>query len=284
MSANSITIDGKVALVDLPVNYNAAIAYPCLVFLPGLGETGTAGTSKLLVHGPFLYLNANAGSGQPIITIAVQPDETYGLQPGEALAILNSISVQYKISKFYLTGLSLGCQEWMDYFWTPGQDLSKIGGLFMFSADPPNMPPYGTAVKNYSIFKTNPILYYGACGSADSMYGMQYPDYQAIQSLPPMIPAFWDDFVGAGHGDPVWSDGYNPAWSSPSMGMNIYAKVAQLSPISAPIPPVTPPLAAGLQLTTATSAQLAEVLPTTGLVYYNSTTGKITVGNGTAWE
>jgi hypothetical protein len=169
----------------------------------------------------------------------------------------------------------------MDWFWTPNQGLSQIGGLFMFSADPPNLPPYGTAVKNYALFKANGIVYYGACGSADSMYGMQYPDYQGILAAGGL--AFWDDFVGAGHGDPVWSDGYNPAWSSPSMGMSIYAKVAQLSPITAPVPPVIAP-PAGLSLPSATTAQLATLTPAGPMIYWNSTTKAITVWNGAAWQ
>jgi hypothetical protein len=282
MGDTAITVDGKAALVDLPVNYNPATAYPCLVFLPGLGETGTAGTSKLLVHGPFLYLSATVGSGQPIITIAVEPDEAYGLQTGEAAAILASIASQYNVSKFYLTGLSLGCQEWMNFVWTPGQNFEQIGGVFMFSADPPNVAPYGTAVVNYSIFKTNNLFYYGACGSEDSMYGMQYPVYQGI--LAAGATAFWDDFAGAGHGDPVWSDGYNPAWSSPSMGMSIYAKVAQLSPITQPVTPpiVAPP--AGLSLPSATTAQLVTLTPSGPMIYWNTTTKAITVWNGTSWQ
>ena len=243
MSVATQTINGKQALVYLPSNYDKTKAYPCLVFLPGLGETGSAGTSKLLVHGPFLYLNGSTDLGLDLIVIAIEPDEAFGMDSSgkEAAADLAAIESLYSVSGFGLTGLSMGCQEWMNFFWQPGQDLSKVSALFMFSADPPNLAPSnGTAVKNYSLFASLPIFYYGGCGSADAMYGMQYPDYQAIAAIKPKIAPAWDTWQGVGHGDPVWSDGYNPARKSPSMGMSIYAKMVALATAAAAPAPVTP--------------------------------------------
>jgi len=68
--------------------------------------------------------------------------------------------------------------------------------------------------------------------------------------------------------------------------MSIYAKAAALSPIAvaAPPPPVVVAPPAGLQLPVATTAQLATITPVAGLIYYNTTTGKITTANGTAWQ
>jgi hypothetical protein len=55
------------------------------------------------------------------------------------------------------------------------------------------------------------------------------------------------------------------------------------SPVVVTPPVITPP-PPGLLLPMATSAQLATITPTIGLMYYNLTTGKITVGNGTVWQ
>lgn len=243
MSLQTISVGGKPALLYLPSNYDSSKAYPCLVFLPGLGETASAGTSKLLVHGPFLYLTASTDLGLDLIVVAIEPNEPYGTDSAgkEVASYLSSLASAYNVSAFGLTGLSLGCQEWMNFFWQPGQNLSKIAALFMFSADPPNVAPYGTAVKNFSLFASNPIFYYGGCGTADSMYGMQQPDYEAILAAKPKIAPAWDSWQGAGHGDPVWSDGYSPAWKSPAMGMSIYAKMASLFPLSGAAQPAPTP-------------------------------------------
>lgn len=207
MSLQTISVGGKPALLYLPSNYNSSKAYPCLVFLPGLGETATSGTSKLLVHGPFLYLTAAADLGLDLIVVAIEPNEQAGTDSAgkEVASYLSSLSSAYNIS----------------------------------TADPPNLPPYGTSVKNFSLFASNPIFYYGGCGTEDAMYGMQYPDYQAIIAAGPKIAPAWDAWQGVGHSDPVWSDGYNPAWKSPSMGMSIYAKMASLFPLAGTVQPAS---------------------------------------------
>lgn len=278
------TINGKQAYVYTPSDYVSTKKYPCLVFLPGLGETAGSVT-KLNIHGPFLYINSATNLGLEIIVIAIQPNESYGMDTvgNEAKADLSAISAAYGVSKFYLTGLSLGCQEWMNYFWQPKQDLSQIGGLFMFSADPPDLPPYGTGVKDYTLFAKNSIVYYGGCGTTDNMYGMQYPDYQGILAAKGI--AFWDQWAGVGHGDPVWSDGYNPAWKSPSMGMSIYAKVAALSAVTTPPPVVVTPAPVGTTFPLATTTQIQAIIsPTVSLTYFNITTGKLTTYNGSTWN
>ena len=89
------------------------------------------------------------------------------------------------------------------------------------------------------------MFYYGGCGTADGFYAAQ----QAVQKgiLAAGAESVWDSWQGAGHGDPVWSDFWNPSWISPAMGVGHYKKITQLSPVAQPAaaPPVsTPPVVA----------------------------------------
>lgn len=281
---NTITIAGKQAYSYLPADYNSSTSYPCLIFLPGLGETKGAVT-ELNVHGPFLYINSTTNLNLELIIIAIEPNEQYGDTIAETQAYLNGLNGIYNISKFYFTGLSLGCQEWMNWFWQPGQNLSQVGGLFMFSSDPPNQPPYGTADVEPSLFNKYPIFFYGGCGTADSMYGMEFPLYQAIVAAKPQIAPAWDAWQGVGHGDPVWSQGYNPTWKSPSMGVSIYQKVVSLSaPVVVTPPPIIITSIVPNQLPTGTTAQKLGIQnPKEGMQVYDLTLHQTSYYNGTTW-
>lgn len=280
-----ITLAGSQAYVQLPSGYNPALAYPCLAFLPGLGETNS-GLPGLKVHGPFLYSTALADSSFPIIIVSIQPESAWGTNNTGVQNYLTALHNTYKISKMFVTGLSIGAQEWTNFQWGGVSNFKQIFGSFMFSTDPPTVAPYGTAVVQPVLFATDSAFYYGGVGTADPFYNSvgpisMLPIFDSIQAQHPFYTPYLDLWTGVGHSDPVWSDGYNPAWNSPSMRMSIYRKVMQLAPIG---PPVVPPPGPGTQLTSVTAAQLATIAPTAGLTYYNSTTGKITVGNGTAWQ
>jgi hypothetical protein len=206
-----------------------------MLFFPGAGEINGSITA-LNVHGPFLYLNKGVDLGLDLIVIAVQNYKS-------PQVYIDSIKALYKVSTFIATGLSLGNQAWMEFAFTGASNFAQIGAFFMFSGD----PEYGSAVRDPTLFTKYNTFYYGGCGSYDSFWKMNKVGmdqlYQSIKALDPALCAF-DVWQGVAHSDPVWSDGYNPAWKSPSMGMSIYQKAASLYPVASPVvvPPVTPPV------------------------------------------
>jgi hypothetical protein len=232
MSVQTVQLADKQGYVYLPSNYDKTKAYPCMLFFPGAGEINGPITA-LNVHGPFLYLNKGIDLGLDLIVVAVQNFK--GPQ-----VYIDAIKALYKISTFIATGLSLGNQAWMEFVFTGAVNFKEVGAFFMFSGD----PEYGAAVRDPTLFTTNNAFYYGGCGDQDSFWKMNKVGmdelYEAVKLLNPADCAF-DVWRGAGHGDPVWSQGYDPNWKSPSMEVSIYAKAASLYPVSAPIPPPPPP-------------------------------------------
>jgi hypothetical protein len=236
MPVTTVQLADKQGYVYLPSNYDKTKAYPCMLFFPGSGEINGAITA-LNVHGPMLYLNKpGVDLGLDLIVIAVQ-------NISAPQVYINAIKALYKVSTIIATGLSLGNQAWMEFAFTGAANFAQIGAFFMFSCD----PEYGAAVRDPTLFPKYHAFYYGGCGDQDAFYNMANVGmlelFNAIKALNPSLCDF-DVWKGAGHGDPVWSDGYNPAWKSPTMGMSIYAKAASLYPVAAPVvvPPVTPPV------------------------------------------
>jgi hypothetical protein len=283
-------------MVYLPAGYDPTKAYPMMVFLPGSGEIGN-NAALLTVHGPFLYLKAGVDLGLPIIVAAVQ-NQNQNPRPVEELAYLSALGSLYKVTGFIPLGLSRGGQDWDWFIGNAQSNLKQILGLAIASSEGPVTDENGIPGSwTPAWLAAGNIPYWAACGDQDSFYNSNQwsvlPRYNALKAIAPQL-AFLDVWKGAGHGDPVWSDFFNPAWVSPTMGMSIYKWAASLGtavvvtppPVVVPPPPPppviqTPP--AGLQLPVATTAQLATITPTAGLTYYNSTTGKPTTGNGTSW-
>lgn len=235
MPVSTVQLADKQGYVYLPSNYDKTKAYPCMLFFPGSGEVNGPITA-LNVHGPFLYLNKGVDLGLDLIVIAVQNSEQY------PITYINAIKALYKVSTFIATGLSEGNMSWMEFAFIGEANFAQIGAFFMFSGE----PEYGAAVRDPTLFVKYKSFYYAGCGDQDLFYNLQGKGmlelYNAIKALNPSLCDI-DVWKGVAHGDPVWSDGYNPAWKSPTMGMSIYQKAASLYPVAQPVvvPPVNPP-------------------------------------------
>lgn len=287
-------------MVYEPTNYDPTVACPCMIYLPGAGEIGT-NPALLQVHGPFLYLTTEnpPDLGLNMLILAIQ-NVNPNPQPLEIQGYLNAIKALYKISAFIGTGISRGGEDWDWFIGNAQSQCNELAALCLASSqytggvinEPGALgnwePGWMAAAK---------LPYWQACGTADGFYSLYTPEggkevltggilwkYQQYKAMEPNL-AFFDTWAGVGHSDPVWSDFFNPAWTSPSVGSNIYKWAAQFgAAVVVPTPPVVVAPTAGLQLVPASAAQLALVTPKEGLVYYNSDSEKITVGNGTAWE
>lgn len=286
MIQKSVTLAGKSMLVWTPNDFDPAKTYNCEIMLQGAGEMNTPGTSKLLVNGLGPVFNNNTATNLQLILISVEQDEPYEPTFNEPGTYIAAIMAAYKINKIFPSGLSYACQDWLNWFFQPGQDLSMIGGLFMLSPDPTTLPQYGGPAMDYTLFKKNGIFLYCGCGTADGFIVGAEAMVAGVKAAGGI--AYLDLWQGAGHGNPVWSDFWSLPWVSPAMGVSHYTEETTWEAVAQPAPPPPPPVvtppAAGTQFTPATSAQLALVKPVAGLTYYNSTTQKLTTGNGTAWE
>lgn len=228
----------------LPTNYDPKRAYPCLVFLPGAGEIGT-NAGLLTIHGPFLYLKQGVDIDLDIIVLAIQ-NINPNPRPYEVQQYITSVKSLYNISVIIGTGLSRGGQDWSWFANNSENQLQQLAGLILFSSqgtvsDMPSIP--GTY--NPALFLKNKVFYWQGCGTMDSFYSARKAEYQALNNIAPELCA-WTEWAGAGHGDPVWSDGYNPAWTKNVIGKSIYQFVVSLAAGSIVIPPpviITPPVA-----------------------------------------
>ena len=229
----------------LPTNYDASKTYPCLVFLPGAGEIGT-NAALLQAHGPFLYLKPGVDLGLDLIVLAIQ-NINQNPRPGEIQVYIDSIKAAYKISALIGTGLSRGGQDWAWFANNAENQLKELAALVLFSSqgtvsDMPSIP--GTY--NPALFQKNNVVYWQGCGTMDSFYDARKAEYTALAKIAPAL-AIWTEWAGAIHGDPVWSDGYNPNWTKNTVSKSIYQWAASFGsviaqPQPAPVPaPTTPP-------------------------------------------
>ena len=121
-----------------------------------------------------------------------------------------------------------------------------MAGLVLFSSegtvsDMPSIP--GTF--NASLFQKHNVSYWLGCGTQDSFYDPNKAEYKALAAIAPQL-ATWSEW-NAGHGDPVWSDGYNPAWTNNALGISIYKWAASFGTAAVVTPPpiiVPPPVVA----------------------------------------
>lgn len=242
---------GLNTITYLPSNFDVNKAYPCLVFLPGAGEINGP-ISLLMTHGPFQYLKSGVDLGLNLIVIAIQ-NVNANPRPAEIQAYVTAIKKLYHISALIGSGLSRGGQDWMWYANNSESQLQQLAALVLFSSqgtvsDMPSIP--GTY--NPSLYVKNNVAVWQGCGTMDSFYDARKAEYNALYKIESSL-ATWTEWPGAGHGDPVWSDGYNPAWTKNSLGMSIYTWAAKFGasvvvpppPVVIPppvvVPPVTPP-------------------------------------------
>lgn len=174
-----------------------------------------------------------------MIVIAVQ-NQNANPRPAEIQLYLNAIKALYKISAFIGTGLSRGGQDWDWFIGNAESQLAEMAALLIASSEGPVTDEPGIAGSwSPAWFSANNVYYWAACGTLDSFYNANslsvLPRYQSLKAVAPNL-AFMDTWIGAGHGDPVWSDFFNPAWVSPTQGKSIYTFAASLG---VPVPSTT---------------------------------------------
>ncbi len=104
-------------LVYTPENYDPNKQYPLLLFLHGLGESGTGEFQRLAIHGP-PKLIAKEGKHFPFVVVSPQSPKPTGdfqtvidsWKSDELMALLDNVESQYSINKsrVYVSGLSMG--------------------------------------------------------------------------------------------------------------------------------------------------------------------------------
>lgn len=273
--------------------YDPTVAVPCLLVFPGAGEIGT-NPSLMLNAGPFSALKAGVDLGLKILVFEVQ-NQNQNPRPAEIQAYITALKGLYKISAIVLSGYSRGAQDVCWFIGNAESEMAEIAGVFEVSsegpvADEPGIP----GAWEPAWFVQSGCLWWGVCGDQDSFYNSnQYsmlPRFNALKAVAPKQAQF-TVLPGVGHSSASWGPAYTPGKLLNAAGQDVYQWTASFGaaivvtppPVVIPPPPVVTPPPAGLQLPIATTAQLATVTPANGLTYFNSATGKITVGNGTLW-
>jgi hypothetical protein len=248
--------------------------------LPGEGES--VNPSLLTEYGAGATLTTASKKG--CVIWWVQPGIVWGLTVTQLSALIAAIKAKYVVNAMALNGYSIGCQQWANWAESAETNFAQVSAFYFASADTENAPPYGTAVFNAALYKKYKVRDVRACGTNDSgFFGTQQAKAAAITAEPPLIPNVFLPVSGSGHDSGVWGPFLSTTGTAVGLGTDIYTDFNTYFPVSTVVTPpvVAPP--AGLQLPVATSAQLSTITPVAGLVYYNSTTGKITAANGTAW-
>lgn len=249
--------------------------------LPGEGESVAPITllSKYLATGTL-----TATSKKGMVIIEGQPGVSWGLDVAQLQAFISAIQAAFKVNALALAGYSIGGQQWANWAESAEANFAQVSAFYYASADTENAAPYGTAVFNAALYAKYKVRDVRACGTNDAgFYSTQLAKATAITAAKPLIPNVFIPYVGSGHDGSVWTPFFSI--SSEIVLLNngdIYTDFNTYFPVAAAPVVVAPP--AGLQLPSATSDQLATITPTAALAYYNSTTGKITVGNGTIWQ
>lgn len=172
-----------------------------LLFSVGAGEQGTNAT-LINSHGPFQYLQAGKPIGVQLVIAAVQ-NINANPRPEEVKAWIVAFQKRYKIKAIVLTGLSRGGQNSETYANdSVNADWSILKGLIVFSSQ-------GSYTGfNPQIFKAHNCPIYRGVGDNDFTWDINNNAQKALAAIAPGLN-FFNIWKGAGHGDPVWSDGYS---------------------------------------------------------------------------
>lgn len=232
-------IQGLNALFYVP-NIDTTQPVNVLLFTPGAGEQG-ADIRQLYVHGPFQFLKAGVDIGANIVVCAIQ-NINPNPQPNEYQLYIDGIKKLYKVNKIVLTGLSRGGQNAEWYANSSEARLAGIAGILVFSSqgtvsDYPGIP--GTL--NPSLYLKYNIPIWRGEGDQDFTWDINNNANKLLGATAPRL-ASMTVWPGAGHGDPVWSQGYDPfpTGSSPlfvAMKMSSYQWAASVMGA-----PTTPPI------------------------------------------
>lgn len=235
-------IAGLNALIYVSPGLDTTQPVNTVLFTPGAGEQGTDIT-KLYIHGPFQYLKAGVDIKANLVVVAVQ-NVNANPQPNEYQTYIDGIKKLYKVNKIVLTGLSRGGQNAEWFANNSEARLAEIAGIVVFSSqgtvsDYPGIP--GT--QNPALYLKYNIPIWRGLGDQDFTYPINLTLSKVMTAAAPKL-AIWTIWPGAGHGDPVWKDGYDPfpVATNPvyvTMKQSIYQWAASImgSPVPAP-PPV----------------------------------------------
>lgn len=201
-------IAGLNALVYTSPGLDTTQPVNLMLFTPGAGEQGVDIT-KLFIHGPFQFLKNGVDIKAPLLVVAVQNVNT-DPRPDEYQTYIDGIKKVYKVNKIVLTGLSRGGQNAEWFANSSEANLAEISGMVLFSSQ-------GTVIgyTDFTGFFT-PLLYlkynipiWRGLGDQDFTWGINWRTDSAMRSVAPKL-AIWTVWPGAGHGDPVWVQGYDP--------------------------------------------------------------------------
>jgi hypothetical protein len=254
---------------------------------PGAGEIGT-NAALMLNAGPFTALKQGVDLGLPgIVCVEIQNTEQ-DPRPKEMQGMINALKAIYtNIVAIGVTGYSRSGQDWDWFAGFAETDLAEIKFMFEISSEGPVIGEAGLPGSwEPAWFLQSGVQWWGVCGDQDSFYNSNsnsmLPRYNQLKAVAPN-QAYFTVMPGLGHSGAVWNTAYAVGGVKNAAGQDFWTWAASFAP-AVVAPPVVVAPAAGLQLVSATTAQLALVTPTAGLTYFNSTTGKITVGNGTIWQ
>lgn len=173
-----------------------------LLFSLGFSEQGT-NAALINSHGPFQFLQAAKPIGVQLVIGAVQ-NINPNPRPNEVQAWIAGFQKLYKIKALVLTGLSRGGQNSETYAndTTGVPDWNILKGLIVFSSQ-------GSYTGfNAQIFKNHNCPIYRGVGDNDFTWDINNNAQKALGAIAPGLN-FFAVWKGAGHGDPVWSDGYS---------------------------------------------------------------------------
>lgn len=264
-------IAGLNALVYTYAGMDTALPANLLFWTPGAGEQGLDIT-KLYINGPFRFLKTGYDIKAPLLIVAVQ-NVNPNPRPEEIQSYIDGIKKLYKINKIVLTGLSRGGQNAEWYANVSEANLSTISGIVVFSSQG---SPVG--VLPPSLYLKYNIPVWRGEGDQDFTWDINNNANKAFSAAAPKL-AFWSLWPGAGHGDPVWAQGYdpfpvatNPIYATMKMSIYQWASTIMGAP---PAPPVVVIITYKSIAQTATYSK-ACTCGTPSLVTYTVPAGKYT--------
>lgn len=238
-------INGWNAYVHLPEDYYTSTKlYPCIVFVPGIGETGS-NVSALLVNGPSRFIDQGAKmvfdvNGETVtpIVISVQPLTAW---PNSTTfnAQLDFILTNWRVDpkRLHLTGLSMGGWVIDQYISDNNQQFrSKVSSAVVMHAVAPNNP-----FSAFATFALEGGKWWGIEGANDrrkmDQIAASMNGSVSGSALYTLIPA---GQTGSTHC--CWNTFYDPNWKP--NGDNVYTwmlKQSRVGPGPVPVPSANKP-------------------------------------------
>lgn len=241
-------------MVHLPAGYNQAspTKYPLVLFRHGFGETGStlADTIDFHVWGPFAESSGTPRWDQTFsftvdgetvtpIVAAVQVSYAYNNGSVESIAptlmdnILNRFVAKWNIdtANINATGYSAGWWACMGYASYSMTYAHRIHGMAGVAAPTPGSGGTVTAFHmRTSNIRDAGIRYYGAVGTEDPYEAFNQSVYDTLAGLAGSF-AYYDAVSGAGHTGTFVHNFFNPTYTHPTIGTDIYTFLLSSEPL-----------------------------------------------------